>query len=196
MAERTCSIDGCENPVKGRGWCRVHYLRWYKTGNPLTIRPGRWEGYERPTCSVTDCDGPAHARGFCTIHFPRYRRHGDPLAGRRMNVTGTEEERFWAQTDRRSPDECWPWRFGRFATGYAQFTSDSGLTYGHRWVYERYVAPIPDGLVIDHRCHNEDQHCVGGRTCEHRRCVNPGHLEVVTAQQNFRRARLRSNEVN
>lgn len=33
----TCSIEGCANQVYvlKRGWCRAHYLRWYRNGNPL-----------------------------------------------------------------------------------------------------------------------------------------------------------------
>lgn len=34
-----CSIDGCDGPIAARGWCRKHYLRWYKTGNPMKVRP-------------------------------------------------------------------------------------------------------------------------------------------------------------
>lgn len=35
MAERTCSIPGCPNPEKARGWCRKHYTQWYRHGDPL-----------------------------------------------------------------------------------------------------------------------------------------------------------------
>ncbi len=31
-----CSIDGCENASAKRGWCNMHYLRWYRRGDPLT----------------------------------------------------------------------------------------------------------------------------------------------------------------
>lgn len=30
-----CCISGCEGRNVGRGWCRKHYLRWRKHGDPL-----------------------------------------------------------------------------------------------------------------------------------------------------------------
>lgn len=32
MSKRTCSLDGCEKPVKGRGWCNTHYVQWWSRG--------------------------------------------------------------------------------------------------------------------------------------------------------------------
>lgn len=29
-----CSIDQCESPQHARGWCKVHYARWCRTGTP------------------------------------------------------------------------------------------------------------------------------------------------------------------
>lgn len=31
-----CAIDDCDSPVfvKSRGWCKKHYHRWYRTGDP------------------------------------------------------------------------------------------------------------------------------------------------------------------
>lgn len=38
MADRTCSVDGCDrsSPLT-RGWCHKHYERWRVTGNPLGL---------------------------------------------------------------------------------------------------------------------------------------------------------------
>ena len=32
--DRICSVADCAKPIKGRGWCQVHYQRWYKFGDP------------------------------------------------------------------------------------------------------------------------------------------------------------------
>lgn len=34
MAEHTCSIDGCSNPARRRGWCGAHHQRWLRHGDP------------------------------------------------------------------------------------------------------------------------------------------------------------------
>lgn len=64
MPEATCSIDGCERPADRRGWCGMHYQRWWKTGDPLDmIAPsGGKRGPRIPTASrfwtKVDRDGP------------------------------------------------------------------------------------------------------------------------------------------
>ena len=34
MSKRTCSIDGCDKPVVGWGWCTKHWQNWRKHGSP------------------------------------------------------------------------------------------------------------------------------------------------------------------
>lgn len=36
MTERICSVPGCGNPHKGRGFCNKHLIRWRKYGDPHT----------------------------------------------------------------------------------------------------------------------------------------------------------------
>ncbi len=31
--EVSCREDGCEEPVLSRGWCSLHYLRWWRCGD-------------------------------------------------------------------------------------------------------------------------------------------------------------------
>ena len=37
-----CSIPDCEAPTAVRSWCKKHYLRWLRHGDPIiTLNPGR-----------------------------------------------------------------------------------------------------------------------------------------------------------
>lgn len=77
-------------------------------------------------------------------------------------------------------------------SGYGQIgVRSTDATYRmvgvHRVVYEALVGPIPDGMTIDHQCHNiaaARGECRGGWTCLHRRCCNPAHLEPATGREN------------
>ena len=80
--------------------------------------------------------------------------------------------RFWDKVAV-MPDGCWDWTAYRNRDGYGQFAGE-GNSLAHRVSYAGLVAPIPNGLQIDHLCRN-------------RSCVNPSHLEVVTLQENTRR---------
>lgn len=79
-------------------------------------------------------------------------------------------------TDRfRVGDGCWDWTGFVYPNGYGSFMDQNQrTTLAHRYSYEQFVGPIPDGLQIDHLCRN-------------RRCVRPGHLEAVTGWENRRR---------
>ena len=37
-AARFCVIDGCGRAHSSRGWCTMHYSRWYINGDPLVVK--------------------------------------------------------------------------------------------------------------------------------------------------------------
>lgn len=102
-------------------------------------------------------------------------------------------KRFWDKVEVRGPDECWPWLAGGKSEGYGRFQLNGRLGHSHRIAYELAVGPIPPGLDIDHTCHN-DSDCPGGKSCPHRACCNPAHLEPVTRGENIRRGNTGAHE--
>lgn len=71
---------------------------------------------------------------------------------------------------------CWLWQGYIDPSGYGRFQRGRGLSpMAHRYSYEEFIGPIPDGLQLDH---------VKARGCVHRHCVNPEHLEPVTLKEN------------
>lgn len=86
------------------------------------------------------------------------------------------EDRFWPRVD--TTGECWLWTGGTTISGYGQISVDYRKVLVHRYAYELLVTPIPDGMEIDHLCHQ-------------RNCVRPDHMEVVTHAVNMARIRPR-----
>jgi len=74
------------------------------------------------------------------------------------------------------PDEngCMNWTGNINYGGYGLIRMSNYNIRAHRFAYEFYIAPIPEGLVLDHLCRN-------------RKCVNPLHLEPVTRGENILR---------
>lgn len=72
-------------------------------------------------------------------------------------------------------DDCWLFAGYKNSLGYGQIFTyvgrESSYQYAHRVSYENLVGDIPEGLVIDH-------------LCRVRHCINPDHLEAVTARVN------------
>lgn len=154
MADRTCSVEGCEAPHKSRGWCGRHYMDWYKS-----------QPREEVPCSIESCGKPVKTRGWCAAHYARWLRTGAPETKR-----ATVAERIARYTDIDPSTGCWLW------TGFVEPSGYGRMTYGgqqlaHRISYEHFVGPIPAGLQLDH-------------LCRVRNCVNPEHLEPVTAREN------------
>jgi len=56
----------------------------------------------------------------------------------------------------------------------------------HQIAWQIVHGPVTDGRVLDHLCHTQSN-CPGGKTCIHRRCCNPDHLELVTRRTNLER---------
>jgi len=107
------------------------------------------------------------------MHYSRWKTTGDPGPVGKLIGRGVDPEiRFWSRVDRRADDECWPWQgYIDPKWGYGVFHVGQGKSFkAHRYAYELLVGPIPEGLQIDHLCRRPS-------------CVNPRHMEPVTAAE-------------
>lgn len=70
---------------------------------------------------------------------------------------------------------CWLWKAATSADGVHGVAGFRGQAHSaYAWTYRWFVGPIPAGMHLDHLCF-------------HGRCVNPAHLEPVTAKENVLR---------
>lgn len=86
-----------------------------------------------------------------------------------------------------SPDGCWIWTGRVDKYGYGRGKYQRRSLGAHRIAYLLFVGPLPDGVPLDHTCH--DRSCELGTGCMHRRCVNPDHLQLTTVAINTQRGR-------
>lgn len=109
--------------------------------------------------------------------FSRNNFKGLPMryvSGHNTSISPVE----YVEEDRDHDTPCWIWQRSLNAGGYGRLTDNSGKRpkslSAYRVYYERRYGPIPPGMQIDH-------------LCRIRACVNPDHLEPVTAAENVRR---------
>lgn len=105
------------------------------------------------------------------------------------HVTGQPMKYVIGHNRRKSPEayridkktDCWVWVRQTNWAGYGLVSVANGdgtrrKQSAHRYMYEKLVGPIPEGMQLDHLCRNPS-------------CVNPEHLEPVTRSENQRRGR-------
>lgn len=123
-------------------------------------------------CSIDGCDKPKVARGWCHTHYKRWQSHG---ASADMSVSLLREYDPEVAFLSRAIEGngCTRWAGWLGPDGYGKFKTGGKSVFAHRYAWERVNGPIPEGMVIDHACHNTA-------------CVNIDHLRLATPEENTR----------
>lgn len=128
-------------------------------------------------CHIEGCTEPRRRRGLCKLHHWRIESYGSPEP-RRNSPYKDLNARLWEKADCSDPGGCWIWMAAVNSKGYGTTSRPpvpgqkgrSPRVYAHRLAWEVVNGPIPDGLSIDHICHE-------------RRCINPAHLRLADAAE-------------
>ena len=89
--------------------------------------------------------------------------------GRKMNA----EQRFWSRVAAPNENGCRLWVGGQInSQGYGRLMVRRKMTFAHRFAYLLTNGPIPEGMVIMHKC-------------DIRLCVEPSHLAAGTQKDNM-----------
>ena len=102
------------------------------------------------------------------MHYQRSR-----LTGTTKSLKKSDRVRFLEST--KITHSCIEWTGNLNAFGYGRFGYESVRVMAHRYSYELFVGPIPNGNVIHNMCKN-------------RKCVNPSHLASVIQAENLAEA--------
>jgi len=121
-------------------------------------------------CAVEGCDDRIMAKGLCVKHYTRNIRYGTTdLLDRRRSIS----ERFWPKVEK--TEGCWNWTGSKDRHGYGRLAGEgkgASPKRSHRVSFELANGPIPNGMDIDHICHNPA-------------CVKPDHLRAATRKENM-----------
>lgn len=89
MPDRTCSVLTCLAEAHTAGFCRAHYTRWWKYGDPLhrphpSAMERFWARFERAPDGCWLWTGPLYSNGYGEFNFDGRNRRAHRFAYDRL----------------------------------------------------------------------------------------------------------------
>lgn len=123
-------------------------------------------------CRVEGCGATVNAYGLCRSHRRQQMRGEDFKPAKRLpkrHLSAAERLALRSEVDESTG--CVLWLGARNTNGYGQIQFRGRLWQAHILAYVSVNGPVPEGLVLDHKCRVKA-------------CVNVAHLHAVTPRQN------------
>ena len=185
---KVCSVPGCLEKHKAKGYCRKHYDQFRNHNRILNENEERKQNKHNKNkefCKVKGCDTVACSLGFCKKHYDQFRSGKTPTLRTKNDLNEIIEYEDYAEIilydrdqnekartliDLEDIERCKDIKWG-YSSGYV----DSSIGRLHR-----YIMNCPNDLVVDHINHN---------TLDNRK----ENLRICTIQENSCNRKLGKN---
>lgn len=126
-------------------------------------------------CTIEGCGQKHFGKGLCSKHYERVRRNGSTdmvtyVVDGDIDLRAVTRRRLERNSKR--VGECIEYTGTLEAAGYGTIQISRKRTKAHRVSFELHNGPIPEGMMVRHKCDN-------------RPCINPDHLVLGGQTENM-----------